>query len=266
MQRRQFLATAAGVAGFLPLSRALAALGKAAVPDELPAIRLGGGATTLKRAELAELQASLRGTVLVPGADGYESARRVWNGMIDRRPAVIARCTSAADVSRTVQFAATHDLLLAVRGGGHSTSGQSVCDGGVMLDLAPMRHVRVEPKARRAWVAGGALLGDLDTEAQFFGLATTAGTVSHTGAAGLTLGGGFGRLGRRFGLTCDNLRSVEVVTADGKLVRAAPDDDRELFWGLRGGGGNFGVATLFEYQLHPLDPMVIGGPIIHPFA
>jgi FAD/FMN-containing dehydrogenase len=154
---------------------------------------------------------------------------------------------------------------VAVRSGGHSTSGQSVCDGGLMIDLSGLRGVRVDPRAKRAWVPAGSLLGELDREAQFFGLATTAGTVSHTGAAGLTLGGGFGRLGRRFGLSCDNLLSVDVVTAGGEVIRASRDENRELFWGLRGGGGNFGIATNFEYRLHEVSRTILGGPIIFPF-
>jgi hypothetical protein len=266
MQRRLFLGSILGAAaGGLPLARVLAATGTS-LDTDLPATRRGGGPTVLTRAAVRDFQASLRGPLLLPGAEGYDRARRVWNGMIDRRPALIAQCTGAADVARAVQFAAANDLLLAVRGGGHSTSGQSVCEGGLMLDLSGMRGVRVDPRAKRAFVPGGSLLGELDREAQFFGLATTAGTVSHTGAAGLTLGGGFGRLGRRFGLTCDNLLAVDVVTADGQFRRASNDEHRDLFWGLRGGGGNFGVATGFEYRLHEVGTTILGGPILFPFA
>jgi FAD/FMN-containing dehydrogenase len=185
--------------------------------------------------------------------------------MVDRRPAIIARCSGAADVKRSVEFARANDLLVAVRGGGHSLSGQSVCDGGLMIDLSPMRTVRVDPVARRAFVGPGTLLGDLDREALAFGLVTTAGTVSHTGAAGLTLGGGQGRLQRIHGLTCDNLRSAELITADGRFVRASARENRDLFWALRGGGGNFGVVTSFEYELHPFDGTVLGGPVIFPW-
>ncbi|MBL8201311.1 MAG: FAD-binding oxidoreductase [Chromatiales bacterium] len=266
MQRRLFLGSMLGAAAAgLPLARALAAA-NAPVAGDVPATRLGGGETVLSRSAVQDFRASLRGPLLMAGQDGYDRARQVWNGMIDRRPALIARCTGATDVARSVQFARANDLLVAVRSGGHSTSGQSVCDGGLMIDLADMRGVRVDPRARRARVPGGCLLGELDREAQFFGLATTAGTVSHTGAAGLTLGGGFGRLGRRFGLTCDNLVSVDVVTAGGDVVRASNDENRELFWGLRGGGGNFGIATSFEYRLHEVSPTILGGPIIFPFA
>ncbi len=266
MRRRLFLGSMLGAAaGGLPLARALAAATNP-VSIDLPATRLGGGATVLSRAAVRDFRASLRGPLLLPGDADYDRARRVWNGMIDRRPALIAQCSGAADVASAVQFARANDLLLAVRSGGHSTSGQSVCDGGLMLDLSMMHGVRVDPRAKRAWVAGGSLLGELDREAQFYGLATTAGTVSHTGAAGLTLGGGFGRLGRRFGLSCDNLVSVDVVTADGQIQRASKDENRDLFWGLRGGGGNFGVATGFEYRLHEVGTTVLGGPLIFPFA
>ena len=267
MHRRLFLGSVLGAAAAAgPLARALAAAADAPVASDIPATRLDGRATVLTRSAVKDFRASLRGPVLMAGEDGYDRARQVWNGMIDRRPALIAVCSGAADVARSVQFARANDLLVAVRSGGHSTSGQSVCDGGLMIDLAAMRGVRVDPKARRAWVPGGSLLGELDREAQFHGLATTAGTVSHTGAAGLTLGGGFGRLGRRFGLSCDNLESVDVVTASGEVVRASAHENRDLFWGLRGGGGNFGIATSFEYRLHELSPTVLGGPLIFPFS
>ncbi|MEQ1800792.1 MAG: FAD-binding oxidoreductase [Gammaproteobacteria bacterium] len=266
MQRRLFLGSMLGAAaGGAPFARALAAAVATPVPADLPATRLGGGETVLARSTVRDFQASLRGPVLLPGQDGYDRARQVWNGMIDRRPALIARCSGATDVARSVQFARANDLLVAVRSGGHSTSGQSVCDGGLMIDLSEMRGVRVDPGSRRAFVPAGSLLGELDREAQFFGLATTAGTVSHTGAAGLTLGGGFGRLGRRFGLSCDNLVSVDVVTAAGDVVRASKGENRDLFWGLRGGGGNFGIATNFEYRLHKVSPTILGGPVIFPF-
>ena len=267
MRRRAFVGSVLGaaVAG-APFSRLLAEALAAPITGDVPAIRGNGGRTTLTRSALQDFQASLRGPVLLPGQDGYDRARQVWNGMINRWPALIARCSGAADVVRSVQFAKANDLLVAVRSGGHSTSGQSVCDGGLMIDLSAMRGVRVDPRARRAWVPAGSLLGELDRESQFFGLATTAGTVSHTGAAGLTLGGGFGRLGRRFGLSCDNLRSVDIVTAGGELLHASADENRDLFWGVRGGGGNFGVVTNFEYQLHPVGPMILGGPILFPFS
>jgi len=264
MKRRVFIQSAAATvaAASLPINRLFAA----AVPGDVAARTLGGGDTTLPRAAVQEFFASLRGQGLLAGDAGYDSARRIWNGMIDRHPAIIARCAGAADVINSVNFARENNLLLAVRGGGHSLSGQSMCEGGLVIDLSPMRYVRVDPAARRAVLGPGSLLGDLDREAQAFGLVTTAGTVSHTGAAGLTLGGGQGRLQRVHGLTCDNLRAAELITADGRFVRASDRENRDLFWALRGGGGNFGVVTSFEYQLHPFDGRILGGPIIYPAA
>jgi FAD binding domain/Berberine and berberine like len=264
MRRREFLQTSLGVAALWP-ARALFA-GDSAQLGEIPARTLAGGATVLRGTDISDLAASMRGQVLVAGHEGYDQARRVWNGMFDRRPAVIARCASPSDVMRAVSFARDHQLLTAVRAGGHSLSGKSTCDGGIMIDVSPMQGVRVDPRARTARVDGGALLAHLDRETQQFGLVTTAGTVSHTGAAGLTLGGGFGRVGRRFGLACDNLKSVDVVTADGRLLTASAQHNADLFWGLRGGGGNFGVATSFEYALHPMDPTILGGAIAWPLA
>ena len=184
--------------------------------------------------------------------------------MFDRHPALIARCAGAADVVRSVNFARANELLVAVRGGGHSLSGQSVCDDGLMIDLSSMRSVRVDPARQLARAGGGALLGDLDRETLPFGLVTTTGTVSHTGAGGLTLGGGFGRLARRYGLTCDQLSSVDVVTADGRLLEASATENPDLFWAIRGGGGNFGIATSFEYRLHPFDGQAVGGHLVFP--
>ncbi len=263
MKRRTFLQCAAATvaAATTPINRLLAA----DVATDLPARSLAGGEMLLPRAAVKEFAARLRGTALLGGDQGYEQARRVWNGMIDRRPALIARCAGAADVIESVNFARDHGLLLAVRGGGHSMSGQSVCDGGLMIDLAPMRSVRIDPLARRAFVGPGSLLGDLDRESASFGLVTTAGTVSHTGAAGLTLGGGQGRLQRVHGLACDNLRSADIITAAGKFLRASAEQNADLFWALRGGGGNFGVVTAFEYELHPFGGTVLGGPVIYPY-
>lgn len=222
-----------------------------------------GGETILKDATVVALSSHLRGAILRPGDDGYEDARKVWNGMIDKRPALIARCADVGDVVDAVRLAREHDLLVSVRGGGHNIAGKAVCDGGLMIDLSGMRSVQVDPAKRTAHVGGGALIGDLDREAQAFGLATTAGIVTHTGVGGLTLGGGVGRLARKHGLACDNLLGVEVVTAAGEVLRANATENEDLYWGVRGGGGNFGVVTAFEFQLHPVGPGVLGGKVVH---
>jgi FAD/FMN-containing dehydrogenase len=198
------------------------------------------------------LQDQLDGRLLVPGDSGYEKARTVWNAMVDRRPRMIARCASVADVVAAVRMAREQDLEIGVRCGGHNILGLAVPDDGLMIDLIPMGAVRVDPARRRAWVQGGALLGELDRVAQQHGLATTAGNVSHTGVGGLTLGGGMGWLARQHGLACDNVVSFTMVSADGEVLRASADEHPELFWGLRGGGGNFGIVTEFEFRLHPV--------------
>jgi len=251
MKRREFCATASAVLTAASVPFAVAGASK---PVEL------------KPTDIEQLRGSLHGQLLAPGQDGYDAARRIWNGAFDKKPALIARCASAADVSQAVKFARAHDLVVAVRGGGHSLSGQSVCNGGLMIDLSPMKSVHVDVKAKRATAEPGVLLGQFDRATQEHSLATTAGTVSHTGVAGLTLGGGFGRIGRRFGLACDNLISADVVTADGQLIKASAHDNPDLFWGLRGGGGNFGIVTSFEYQLHDVPPAMVGGLLIFPFA
>ena len=215
---------------------------------------------------LDALRGGLRGALCLPGDAGYDEARTLWNAMIDKRPAVIVRAAGASDVIQTVKLAAQHNLLLAVRGGGHNIAGSAVCDGGLMLDLSLMRSVRVDPAARTVGVEPGARLGDLDKETQAFGLATPTGINSTTGVAGLTLGGGFGWLSRKFGLTIDNLISADVVTAQGELLRASASDNPDLFWAIRGGGGNFGVVTSFELKLHPVGPQVTAGLIVHPFS
>ena len=261
MQRREFVRSSLTVAVALPLGMRWT---RAAALADIPARTLTGESISLSGTDIDNLAASLRGTVLVPGSDGYDAARKLWNGMFDRRPALIARCASPADVIASVDFARSHNLLTAVKCGGHSATGKSSCDGGLMIDLSSMRSVRVDPTARVARVEGGALLGDLDHETRPFGLVTTAGTVSHTGAGGLTLGGGFGRVGRRFGLTCDNVISADVVTADGRLLHAHERENPDLHWAIRGGGGNFGVVTSFEYRLHPMDPTILGGVTLWP--
>jgi FAD/FMN-containing dehydrogenase len=202
--------------------------------------------------DMSRLRSSLAGQVMLPGDDGYDSARALWNAMVDHRPSVVVRCTSSADVAAAISFARRNDLEVGVRCGGHSVLGISVPDGGLLIDLSGLRSVRVDPDARRAFVQGGALLGDLDRAAQQFGLASTAGNVSHTGVGGLTLGGGMGWLARRFGLACDNVASYEVVTADSETLRVSESQHEDLFWALRGGGGNFGVVTEFEFRLHEI--------------
>ena len=221
---------------------------------------------TTESRSVARLRARFRGALLRPGVEGYDEARRVWNGAIDRRPALIARCAGADDVVRAVRFGRERDLVVAVRGGGHAVAGHAVCDGGLVVDLSLMAAVGVDPEARVARAAGGALWGPLDAATQRFGLATTGGVVSHTGVGGLTLGGGLGHLMRRIGLTVDNLASVDVVTADDERLRVDDETEPELFWALRGGGGNFGIATAFEYRLHPVGPTVLGGPVFWPLA
>jgi FAD/FMN-containing dehydrogenase len=213
---------------------------------------------------IEELKAATRGQVLLPGDSGFDDARRIWNAMIDRRPAAIVRCAGVADVRRAVAFARDNDLLLAVRGGGHNIAGSAVCDDGLVIDLSPMKSVRVDAATRRAYVEPGATLGDFDHEAQGFGLATPLGINSTTGVSGLTLGGGFGWLSRKYGMSVDNLVSADVVTADGELVHASADAHEDLFWAIRGGSGNFGVVTMFEFQLHPVGPEVFGRLVVLP--
>jgi FAD/FMN-containing dehydrogenase len=203
-----------------------------------------------------------RGRLITSADADYDIARAVWNGIIDRRPRLIARCIGAADVVAAVRFARDHDLEIAIRGGGHNVAGSAVCDDGIVIDLSAMRAVRVDAAGRRAWVQGGALWGDVDRETQAHGLATTGGIVSHTGVAGLTLGGGVGWLMRKHGLAIDNLLACDVVTADGAHLRASEEEHADLFWALRGGGGNFGVVTSFEFRLHAVGPIVLAGPIL----
>jgi FAD/FMN-containing dehydrogenase len=223
--------------------------------DVAPSVRATTG--SLDDSAIDELRKSFDGELVRPADPTYEAARRAWNGAIDKRPAIVVRPRGTADVVAAVRFARTHGLEIAVRCGGHSTSGQSVTEGGIVIDLGLMRGVRVDPTARRAWVQGGCLLADVDRESQLHGLATTGGVISHTGVGGLTLGGGYGYLARRFGLACDNVVSAEVVTASGEVLVASPDQNEDLYWGIRGGGGNFGIVTGFEFRLHPFGPEIL---------
>jgi FAD/FMN-containing dehydrogenase len=217
-------------------------------------------------ATVDSLRGALRGRFCLPGDDGYDEARTIWNAMTDRRPGAIVRCAGAADVRLSVKFARDNGLLLAVRGGGHNIAGNAVCDSGLMIDLSLMKSVRIDPWQRRAWVEPGATLSDFDKEAQAHGLATPLGINSTTGVAGLTLGGGFGWITRKYGMSVDNLLSADVVTAGGGFVRANERENSDLYGGIRGGGGNFGIVTSFEFQLHPVGPDVLSGLIVHPFA
>jgi len=214
--------------------------------------------------DIAGLQDGFRGELLRPEDPGYEDARRVWNGSISRFPALIARCAGVADVITAVRFARDTGLLVAVRGGGHSFPGLSVCDGGLLIDLSPMKGIRVDPEARTVTAQAGVLLGELDRETQAFGLAVPSGIVTHTGLSGLTLGGGINWLMRKYGLTIDQLLSVDLITADGEFVKASASENPDLFWGVRGGGGNFGIVTQFEFRLNPVGPIVLAGPIFWP--
>ena len=234
-------------------------------PGDLEAVTGAGGKVTLRGKEIRDLGRNLGGRVLLASTDGYEIARQIRNPAIDKRPALIAQPASAEEVRRAVQFASEHQLLLAVKCGGHSFSGQSTCDGGMMIDLSRLRGVIVDPKARRAIVPGGSLLGEVDAATAPHGLVTSLGTVSHTGVGGLTTGGGFGRVARRFGLAIDNLVEVEVATADGRLLRASATEHPDLFWGVRGGGGNFGVVTSFTFALHPMARQVVAGEVVFPY-
>jgi hypothetical protein len=220
--------------------------------------------TRIGHAAVTELEQSLGGKPVRPGDAAYDEHRSVWNGSIDRAPALIIRCTGVADVIAAVRFARQSGLVVAVRGGGHSFPGLSVCDGGLVIDLSPMKGVRVDPETRTARAQAGVLLGELDRETQAFGLAVPAGIVTHTGLAGLTLGGGIGWLMRKHGLTIDQLVSVDLVTADGEFVKASETENPDLCWGIRGGGGNFGIVTEFEFRLNPVGPVVLAGPIFWP--
>jgi FAD/FMN-containing dehydrogenase len=232
---------------------------------ELRITTMQGTEAVLKDTVIEAFRSRVRGELLCPGDAGYDATRQVFNGMIDRRPALIVRCTGTADVIECVRFAREHDLVVSVRGGGHSVAGHAVCEGGLMIDLSRMKGIRVDPVQRTAHAQPGLTLGEFDRETQVFGLATPMGFLSTTGIAGLTLGGGYGWLARSYGLASDNLRSVDLVKADGQCLTASATEHPDLFWGVRGGGGNFGIVTSFEYQLHPVGP-VLGGMMIYPLA
>jgi len=266
MDRRKFCRTAvaASVAAAIPILPGCGKKAPVATQAEasIRGISLGGAEIELEKAAIKELGESMTGPVLLSGHSDYDGARTIWNGMHDKRPALIARCLNAEDVSNAVTFARERELLVAIRGGGHSWPGKSICDDGLMIDLSQMNTVAADENTQRANAQGGALLSALDAAALAKGLVTTAGVVSHTGVGGYTLGGGFGRLNRKYGLTVDNVTGAQIVTADGTIRRISADEDADLFWAIRGGGGNFGVVTEFEYQLHPFDRNVLSGSII----
>jgi len=268
MDRRKFCRTAvaASVAAAIPI---MPGCGKKApvatqADTSIRGISLDGAEIELEKAAIKELGESMTGPVLLSGHPDYDGARTIWNGMHDKRPALIARCLNAEDVSEAVTFARERELLVAVRGGGHSWPGKSICDDGLMIDLSQMNTVTADAETQRASAQGGALLSALDAAALNKGMVTTAGVVSHTGVGGYTLGGGFGRLNRKYGLTVDNVTGAQIVTADGTIRRINAEEEPDLFWAIRGGGGNFGVATEFEYQLHPFDRNVLSGSIVWP--
>lgn len=266
--RRTFIKSAVAVGAMAFAARgARAGSGSAgAIPSTLAAVGSSGKAVTLTAADIKDFRASLHGKLLLSQDQGYDEARRIWNGVFDKNPALIARCTDASDVAQALKFARAHSLLTAVKGGGHSISGQSTCEGGLLIDLSLMKKIQVDARARKAQAQAGVLLAELDLENEKAGLATTMGTASDTGIAGLTLGGGQGRLMRKLGLTCDNLLGVDIVIADGTVLHASEQENPDLFWGVRGGGGNFGVVTNFEYRLHPLDHPVLAGGRLYPFS
>jgi FAD/FMN-containing dehydrogenase len=226
---------------------------------------LDGKNITLASEMLDGFRSQLTGSLIRPADPGYDEARTIWNAMIDRKPALIVKCMGTADVVSCVKFAREHNLLTSVRGGGHNIAGMSLANDALLIDLSPMKWVRVNPETKMAFVAPGATLRHVDHETQLYGLATSAGINSTTGIAGLTLGGGFGWLSRSFGLTVDNLVSAEVVTADGKVIQVNEKENADLFWAIRGGSGNFGIVTSFQFKLHPVGPQVLAGLIIHPF-
>jgi len=270
MNRRKFCKTtlAASVAAAYPFLAACGEKAKVATEADtsIAAVSLDGADIELSKAQILEFGEAMNGPVLLSDSPGYNNARKIWNGMHEKHPAMIARCQNTQDITNAVNFARDNNLLLAVRGGGHSWPGYSTCNGGLMLDLAEMVSVDVDTEAQTAWCDGGALLGNLDDATLAKGLVTTAGVVSHTGVGGFTLGGGFGRLNRSYGLAIDNVIGAEIITADGQVRIVSADNEPDLFWAIRGGGGNFGVVSRFLYQLHPFDRNVFSGMIVWPIA
>jgi FAD/FMN-containing dehydrogenase len=234
--------------------------------NELKLSTLNGGVAAIAQGELVALRAALGGQVFLPDEPGYDQARTVWNATIDKRPGLVVRCAGPSDVIQSVRFARQHDLLVAVRAGGHNIAGKAVADGALLIDLSHMRSVRVDRASQIAWVEAGATLADFDRETQAFGLTTPVGINSTTGIAGLTLGGGFGWTTRKFGMSIDNLIAADVVTADAEMHRVSEKENADLFWAIRGGGGNFGIVTGFEFRLHAFGPKVLSGLLVHPFA
>ena len=234
--------------------------------ENIQILRLDGSSKELDSKTIENFRDSLRGKLLFSGDEEYERSRTIWNAMIDRKPALIVRCKGVSDIIKAVNFARENQLLLSIRGGGHNIGGNAVCNGGLMIDLSDMRSVRIDPHSRKAYVEPGATLGDFDREALAFGLAAPLGINSTTGVAGLTLGAGFGWLSRKYGMTIDSLSAVDIVTADGTLHRASESSNPDLFWAIRGGGGNFGVVTNFEFSLHEVGPNVLAGLVAYPFA
>ena len=264
MKRRQFCSTTA--AASLLAAYPFRLIDAASAGSSIAALSLDGQAIELEGAAVRELAGAVKGPVLLADSPGYDAARKVWNGMHDRHPALIVRCADTSDIQQAVTFARDHSLLTAVRGGGHSWPGKSVCEGGIMIDLAEMTAATVDPIGERASVGGGALLSHLDAATLEKGFVTTAGVVSHTGVGGFTLGGGFGRLNRKHGLAVDNLVGAEIVTADGAIHNVSAEQEPDLFWAIRGGGGNFGVASRFDFRVHRFNRSVLSGMVVWPIA
>jgi FAD/FMN-containing dehydrogenase len=268
MKRREFVQSSLWTAAALsiPNFKPVSATAREGTVADVAAITGDGREITLRGNDLRDLAAKLHGQLLLAGDRGYDDARRILNPSFDKHPALIVQPVDVPDIQAAVNFARANSLLVAVKCGGHSHSGQSTCDKGMQIDLSTFRSVRVDPNARRVWATGGTLLGQIDKETALHELVTPLGTVSHTGVGGLTLGGGFGRVARKFGMAIDNVESVDVVTADGKLVHASASENPELYWGARGGSGNFGVVTQFEFKLHPMKREVIAGSVMFPIA